>query len=137
MLNKVTIKNRYTLPRIDDLFDQLKNGAIFSKIDMRSGYYQLRIKGSCTHKITLKTRYGHYNFVVLPFGLTNTPIAFMNLMNSVYQEYLDKVVLVFLDDILIYSKNEEEHNHHLRLAFEVLRRNKLYGKLSKCDFYVS
>jgi len=137
MLNKVTIKNRYPLPRIDDFFDQIKDVAIFSKIDLRLGYHQLRIKGSYTHKIAVKTRYAHYEFVVLPFGLMNAPVTLMNLMNSVYQEYLDMFVLVFLDDILIYSRNKEEHNRHLRLALELLRRNQLYGKLLKCDFYVS
>ena len=136
-MNKVTFKNRYPLPRIDYLFNQLKDVAILYKIYLRSGYHQLRIKGLDTHKITFKTRYGHYEFVVLPFGLTNGPTKFMNLLNSIYQEYLDKFVLIFLNDILIYSKNEEEHNYHLRLALEVFKRNKLYGKLSKCDFYVS
>ena len=121
MLNKITIKNRYPLPRIDDLFDQLKDSAIFSKIDLRSCYHQLRIKESDTYKIAFKTRYGHYEFVVLPFGLMNAPTTFMNLMNNVYQEYLNKFMLVFIDDILIYLRNEEEHNHHLRLALEFLR----------------
>lgn len=136
MLNKVTIENRYNLPRINDLFDQIKD-VIFSKIDLRSGYHQLMIKESNTHKITFKTRYGHYKFIVLPFGLMNALATFMNLMNSVYQEYLDMFVLVFLDDILIYSKNEEEHNYHLRLAQYVLRIYQLHGKISKCKFYVS
>lgn len=104
---------------------------------MRLGYHQLSIKNLDTHKTTFKSRYGHYEFIVLPFGFTNAPIAFMNLMNSVYQEYLDKFVLVFLDDILIYSRSEEEHNHHLRLTLYILRRNKLYGKISKYEFYVS
>jgi len=101
MLNKVTIKNRYPLPRIDDLFNQIKDAAIFLKIDMRSRYHQLRIKGLNTHKKTFRTRYGHYELVLIHFGLMNAPVTFMNLINSVYHEYLDKFVLVFLDDILI------------------------------------
>lgn len=96
----------------------------------------MRIKSSNTHKIAFKIRYGHYEFVVLPFGLTNAPAAFMNLMNSIFHEFLDKFVLVFLDDILIYSKNKSDHDHHLRIVLDVLRKHQLYGKLSKCDFYV-
>lgn len=122
MLNKVTIKNRYPLPRINDLFDQLKDIAIFSKIDLRSGYHQLRTKVSNTHKITFKTRYGHHEFMLLPFDLTNSPTTFMNLMNNLYQEYLENFLLVFLDDILVYLRNEEEHNHDMILTLEVLRK---------------
>jgi len=123
MLNKVTIKNCYLLPRIDDLFYQLKGACIFSKLDLRSSYHQLRIKDSNTHKTAFKTRYGHYDFIVLPFGLTNAPASFMNLMNSIFREYLDKFVLVFLDDILIYSQSKEEHDHHLKIVMAILRRN--------------
>ena len=106
-MNKLTIKNRYPLPRIDDLFDQVRGASVFSKIDLRTGYHQLRIKEEDISKTTFRTRYGHYEFVVLPFGLTNAPATFMCLMNSVLNKYLDKFVLVFIDDILVYSKNEE------------------------------
>ena len=118
MLNNVTIKNRYPLPRIDDLFDQMKGATILSKIDLRLGYHQLQIKEKEIHKTTFRTRYGHYEFTVLPFGLTNAPAACMNLMNNIFQDCLDKFVLVFIDDILIYSKNEEEHHRHLEIVLQ-------------------
>jgi hypothetical protein len=137
-LNKATIKNQYPLPRIDDLFDQMKGATVFSKIDLRSGYHQLRIKEDDVPKTTFKMRFGHYEFIVLPFGLTNTPGVFMSLMNGVFHEYLDKFVQVFIDDILIYSRmTTEEHEEHLRLVLQCLREHKLYGKLSKCSFYQS
>jgi hypothetical protein len=122
-LNKMTIKNKYPLPRIDDLFDQLRGVAIFSKIDLRSGYHQVRIKDEDIHKTTFRTRYGHYEFVVVPFRLTNAPTTFMCLMNNVLNKYLDKFVLVFVDDILVYSKTKEEHEEHLRMVLQVLREH--------------
>jgi predicted aspartyl protease len=134
-LNKVTIKNKYPLPIIDDLFDQLKGARIFSKIDLRSGYHQVRIREEDINKTTFRTRYGHYEFTVVPFGLSNAPTIFMCLMNGVFREYLDKFVIVFLDDILVYSKSEEEHEQHLRMVLQVLREHRLYAKLSKCIFY--
>jgi hypothetical protein len=136
-LNKATIKNQYPLPRIDDLFDQMKGATVFSKIDLRSEYHQLRIKEDDIPKTAFKTRFGHYEFTVLPFGLTNAPGVFMSLMNGVFREYLDKFVQVFIDDILIYSRTTEEHDEHLRLVLQCLREHKLYGKLSKCSFYQS
>jgi hypothetical protein len=134
-LNKVTIKNKYPLPKIDDLFDQLGGASIFSKIDLRSGYHQVQIKGEDIHKTALQMRYGHYEFLVVPFGLTNAPGTFMCLMNNVLSNFLDKFVLVFIDDILIYSKNREEHEENLRLVLQVLREHQLYAKFNKCEFF--
>nr|AAM74397.1 Putative retroelement [Oryza sativa Japonica Group] len=173
-LNEVTIKNKYPLPRIDDLFDQLMHGAhgwcrpgvvtqhgtcagtghmdvakrgrgtlqlkgakVFSKIDLRSGYHQLRIREEDIPKTAFTTRYGLYECTVMSFGLTNAPAFFMNLMNKVFMEFLDKFVVVFIDDILIYSKSEEEHEQHLRLVLEKLREHQLYAKFSKCDFWLT
>jgi hypothetical protein len=119
-LNKATIKNQYPLPRIDDLFDQMKGATVFSKIDLRSGYHQLRIKEDDIPKTAFKMRFGHYEFTVLPFGLTNAPGVFMSLMNGVFREYLDKFVQVFIDDILIYSRTTEEHDEHLHLVLQCL-----------------
>ncbi|KAD5802405.1 hypothetical protein E3N88_13765 [Mikania micrantha] len=135
-LNKVTIKNRYPLPRIDDLFDQLQGSSYYSKIDLRSGYHQLRVQEEDIPKTAFRTRYGHYEFLVMPFGLTNAPAVFMDLMNRVCKPYLDKFVIVFIDDILIYSKSEEEHAEHLRLLLELLKQEQLYAKFSKCDFWM-
>ncbi|XP_050133164.1 uncharacterized protein LOC126609229 [Malus sylvestris] len=135
-LNRVTIKNRYPLPRIDDLFDQLKGACVFSKIDLRSRYYQLKIKDEDVHKTAFRTRYGHYEFLVMPFGLTNAPAAFMRLMNEVFQEYLDKFVIVFIDDILVYSKSKSDHIRHLNLVLRKLREHRLYAKFSKCQFWL-
>jgi hypothetical protein len=115
-LNKVTVKNKFPLPWIDDLFDQLNDAKIFSKIDLRSGYHQVRIKEEDINKTSFRTRYGHYEFTVVPFGLSNAPTIFMCLMNGVFREYQNKFFIVFLDDILIYSKLEEEHEHHLRMV---------------------
>ena len=135
-LNKVTIKNRYPLPRIDDLFDQLQGSSYYSKIDLRSGYHQLRVQEEDIPKTAFRTRYGHYEFLVMPFGLTNAPAVFMDLMNRVCKPYLDKFVIVFIDDILVYSKTETEHQTHLRLLLERLREEQLYAKLSKCDLWM-
>jgi hypothetical protein len=134
-LDKTTIKKKYPLPRIDDLFNQLGGASIFSKIDLRHGYHQVQIKDEDIQKMTFRTRYGHYEFVVVPFGLTNAPTTFMCLMNNVLNKFLDRFVLVFIDDILIYSKNREEHEEHLRLVLQLLRENRLYAKFSKCDFF--
>jgi hypothetical protein len=134
-LNKVTVKNKYPLPRINDVFDQLKDEKIFSKIDLRSGYHQMRINDEDINKTAFRTRYGHYEFTVVSFGLTNAPAIFMCLMNGVFIDYLDKFVIVFLDNILVYSKTEKEHEKHLRMVLQVLREHQLYAKLSKCSFY--
>ncbi|KAL0562072.1 hypothetical protein IC582_002522 [Cucumis melo] len=135
-LNKVTVKNRYPLPRIDDLFDQLQGATVFSKIDLRSGYHQLRIKDEDVPKTAFRSRYGHYEFIVMSFGLTNAPAVFMDLMNRVFREFLDTFLIVFIDDILIYSKTEAEHEEHLRMVLQTLRGNKLYAKFSKCEFWL-
>ena len=135
-LNKVTVKNKYPLPQIDDLFDQLWGAQVFSKIDLRSGYHQLKIRAEDISKTAFQTRYGHYEFLVMPFGLTNAPAAFMDLMNRVFRPHLDKFVIVFIDDILVYSKSHEEHKQHLRLVLETLRREQLFGKLRKCEFWL-
>ena len=135
-INKVTVKNKYPLPRIEYLFDQLKGAGVFSKIDLRSGYYQLRVKEGDVPKTAFRTRYGHYEFLVMPFGLTNAPVAFMDLMNRVFRPYVDQFVVVFIDDILVYSKDAQEHEQHLRIVLETLREKKLYAKLSKCDFWL-
>jgi hypothetical protein len=136
-LNEVTIKNKYPLPRIEDLFDQLRGASVFSKIDLRSGYHQLRIRPSDIPKTTFITKYGLYEFIVMSFGLTNAPTFFMNLMNSVFMDYLDKFVMVFIEDILIYSQNEEEHVDHLKMVLQRLRAHQLYAKLSKCEFWIN
>ena len=131
-INKATIKNKYPLPRIDDLFDQLAGSAVFSKIDLRSGYHQLKIREEDVPKTAFRTRYGHHEFLVMPFGLTNAPAAFMDLMNRVFEDYLDKFVIVFIDDILIYSRSREEHAQHLRSVLQRLQSKKLYAKFKKC-----
>nr|GFC16016.1 putative reverse transcriptase domain, ribonuclease H-like domain, aspartic peptidase domain protein [Tanacetum cinerariifolium] len=121
-LNKLTVKNRYPLPRIDDLFDQLQGSSVYLKIDLRTGYHQLRIREEDIPITTFRTRYGHYDFRVMPFGLTNAPAVFMDLMNRVCNPYLDKFVIVFIDDILIYSKDKEDHEKHLKTILELLKR---------------
>jgi hypothetical protein len=135
-LNKVTIKNKYPLPRIDDLFDQLRGACVFSKIDLQLGYHQLKIRECDILKTAIILRYGLYEYTVMSFGLTNAPTYFTYLMNKVFIEYLDKFVVVFINDILVYSKSEEEHEEHLRLALQKLQKHKLYSKLSKCEFWM-
>jgi hypothetical protein len=136
-LNEVTIKNTYPLPRIKYLFDQMKGASVFSKIDLRSGYHQLKIQESDIPKIAFHTRYGLYEYTVMYFGLTNAPAYFMYLMNKVFMEYLDKFLVVFIDDILIFLKTEEEHETHLRLVLEKLRAHQLYAKFGKYKFWLS
>ena len=133
-LNRVTIKNRYPLPRIDDLFDQLRGVRVYSMIDLRIGYHQLRVRETDISKTAFRTRYGHFEFTVMPFGLTNAPTAFMDLMHRIFQPYLDQFVVVFVDDTLIYSLLEWEHEYHLRMVLQLLRDHQLYTKFSKCEF---
>ncbi|GJR39765.1 putative reverse transcriptase domain-containing protein [Tanacetum coccineum] len=135
-LNKLTVKNRYPLPRIDNLFDQLQGSSVYSKIDLRSGYHQLRVREGDIPKTAFRTRYGHYEFQVMPFGLTSALAVFMDLMNRVCKPYLDKYVIVFIDDILIYSKYKEEHEDYLRLILKLLKKEELYAKFSKCEFWI-
>jgi hypothetical protein len=134
-LNNVTIKNSYPLPRVDELFDRLQGAKYFSKIDLRSGYHQIRIAPEDVPKTAFRTRYGHFEFLVLPFGLTNAPATFMHLMHQSFRHLLDQFVLVFLDDILIYSRTREEHERHVRQVLEILRKEKLYAKESKCEMF--
>jgi hypothetical protein len=136
-LNEVTIKNKYLLSRIEDLFDQMKGASVSSKIDLRSGYHQLKIQESDIPKTAFRTRYRLYEYTMMSFGLTNAPAYFMYLMNKVFMEYLDRFVIVFIDDILVFSKTMEEHEEHLRLVLEKLRSNQLYAKFSKCEFWLT
>jgi hypothetical protein len=135
-LNEVTIKNKYPLPKIEDLFDQLNGAKVFSKIDLRTGYHQLKVRESDIPKTAFTTRYGLFEYTVMSFGLTNAPAYFMNLMNKVFMKFLKKFVVVFIDDILVYSKTEEEHAEHLRLVLGTLREHQLYVKFSKCEFWL-
>ncbi|GJQ89950.1 putative reverse transcriptase domain-containing protein [Tanacetum coccineum] len=135
-LIKLTMKNRYPLPRIDDLFDQLQGSSVYSKIDLRSGHHQFRVREEDIPKTAFRTCYGHYEFQVLPFGLNNAPAVFMDLMNRVCKAYLDKFMIFFIDDILIYSKNMQEHEEDLKLLLELLKKEELYAKFSKCEFWI-
>ena len=129
-LNRVTIRNRYPLPRIDDLFDQLQVTEIFNKIDLRFRYHQLTIRPKDVPMIAFRTRYGHYEFFVMSFGLTKAPVAFMSLMNGVFKPFLDYFLIVFIDDILVYSKSEEEHVDHFSIVLGIFEKQRLYEKLS-------
>jgi hypothetical protein len=135
-LNEVTVRNKYPLPRIDDLFDQLHGACVFSKIDLRSEYHQLKIRECDIPKTAFISRYGLYEYTVMSFGLTNALTYFMYLMNKVFMEYMDKFIVVFIDDILVYSRSEEEHEEHLHLALQKLREHRLYVKLSKYKFWM-
>ena len=135
LLNQVTIKNKYLLPLIDKLFDQLNGAKYFTKLDLRSGYHQVWIEPSDVPKMAFCTHFGHYEFLVMPFGLTNAPATFMKLMDTVLRPLLGKFVVVFLDDILVYSHSKEEHLNHLSQVFEALREHQLYAKNSKCEFF--
>ena len=136
-LNRVMIKNWYPLPRIDDLFDQLKRVRVYSKIDLHIGYHQLRVRETDIPKTGFRTRYENFEFTMMPFGLTNAPTAFMDLMHRVFQPYLDQFVVVFIYDILIYSQSEEEHEDHLRIVLQALGEHQLYAKFSKCEFWLT
>ena len=136
-LNSQTIQNRYALPRIDELFDRLHGAKVFSKLDLISGYYQIAIKSKDRYKTAFRTRYDHYEFNVMPFGLTNASVTFQILMNDIYRDMLDVCVIVYLDDILVYSKNEDEHEQHLRQVLQCLKDNQLYARLSKCTFFTN
>ena len=133
-LNDITIKNRYPLPLIQEIFDTVGGASIYSLIDLRSGYHQIRIADKDIEKTAFRTRLGHFEFCVMPFGLTNAPATFQTMMNNIFQPMLNKFVTVYLDDILIYSKTEEEHLQHIQQVLAVLRTNQLYAKVSKCDF---
>ena len=135
-LNRVMIQNRYPLSRIDELFDQLRGVRVYSKIDLRTSYHQLRVREADIPKTAFRTRYGHFEVTVMPFGLTNAPAAFMDLMHRIFQPYLDQFVVVFMDDILIYSQSEWEHEYHLRIVLQLLRDHQLYAKFSKCEFWL-
>ena len=136
-LNSVTVKNWYPLLRIDDLFDQLRGARVYSKIDLRTGSHQLRVRETDIPKTAFKTRYGHFEFTMMPFGLTNALATFMDLMHRVFQPYLDQFVVVFVDDILIYSQSEREHEDHLRIVLQLLRDHQLYTNFSKCEFWLT
>lgn len=132
----MTIKNKYPLPRIDELIDQLFGVCVFSKIDLRFSYHQICVKLDDIPNTTSKTRYGHYEYIVMSFGVSNAPGVFMEYVNRIFHPYLDEFVVVFIDAILIYSKSYEEHAKHLKIVLQALRENKLYANLSKCEFWL-
>jgi hypothetical protein len=136
-LNAQTIRNRYALPRIDELLDRLHGAKIYSKLDLTSGYHQIAVHPKDRLKTAFRTRYGHYEFNVMPFGLTNAPATFQTLMNDIFRDLLDVCVVVYLDDILVYSKTRADHEKHLRMVLERLQKHQLYAKLSKCSFFVT
>jgi hypothetical protein len=136
-INQATIQNKYLLPRINDLYDQLAGSSVFSKLDLRLGYHQIRVREEDIPKTAFVTCYGSYEYTVMSFGLTNAPATFSRLINYIFMDYLDKFVVVYLDDILVYAKNKEEYAEHLRLVLEKLREHKLYAKFSKCEFWLS
>ena len=133
-LNKQTVKNRYAIPRAEELFDRLQGAAVFSKIDLESGYWQIRVAKDDEPKTAFRTRYGHYQFKVMPFGLTNAPATFQSAMNNIFRKYLDDFVVVFLDDILIFSKDATQHAKHLQIVLDILRQNNYFARLHKCYF---
>ena len=135
-LNKITIKNRFLIPRIDDILDKLQGASIFSRIDLKSGYHQIRIAPQDQHKTSFRTTFGLYDLLMMPFGLTNAPATFNCLTTDLFRKELDDVVLVFLDDILIYSQTKEDHERHLRHVLETLRRAKLYTNCTKYSFFI-
>ena len=136
-LNRVTIKKKYPFPRIDDLFDQLRGARVYSKVDLHTGYHQLRFRDADIPKTVFRTQYGHFEFTVMPFGLTNAPASFIDLIHRVFQRYLDHFVVFFVDNFLIYSKSKEEHEGHLRIMLQVLRNHQLYAKFNKCEFWLT
>ena len=131
------VKNRYPLPRIDDLLDQLRGARVYSKIDLRTGYHQLRVREIEIPKTTFRTRYRNFEFTVMPFGLTNVPVSFTDFIHMVFKPYFDQFVMVFVDDILIYSQSERKHEDHLRIVLQLLRDHQLYVKFSKCKFWLT
>ena len=135
-LNKVTVRNKYPLPRIDDLFDQLSGAQWFSTIDLRSGYHQLRVADRDIEKTAFLTKFGSYEFLVMPFGLTNAPSVFMDVMNRTFEDFVNQFVIVFIDDILVYSKTQQQYEEHLRAVLERMEDEQLYAKYSKCKFWL-